>query len=109
METNYPVLVSVKATLPNDRKAGADEKPEDKTKLDQEFKDKQKTLHEKLEKEQKLAGRPYLIAKSTVDQILKDRSALLTPPPTPSPSPMPPANPVHPPRPPASPIKTPPH
>jgi len=112
METNYPVLVSVKATLPNERKAGADEKPEDKTKLDKEFKDKQKTLHEKLEKEQKLAGRPYLVAKSTVDQLLKDRSALLKPPPTPSPAPsvpMPPVNLAHPPRPAASPIKTPPH
>ncbi len=104
METNYPVLVSVKATLPNERKAAADEKPEDKTKLDQEFKDKQKTQREKLEKEQKLAGRPYLVAKTTVDQLLKDRSALLKPPPTPSPSPMPPVNPARPPHPTASPI-----
>jgi len=38
-------------------------KPEDKTKLDQEFQTKQKQLADKLAKEQKTGNRPYLIAK----------------------------------------------
>ena len=62
MDANYPVLVSVKAVLPNERKPAPDEKPEDKARLDQQFQEKQKKLGEKLTREQKLAGRPYLIA-----------------------------------------------
>ena len=87
MDANYPVLVSVKATLPNERKPAPDEKPEDKARLDQQFQEKQKKLSQKLTREQKLAGRPYLIARGTVEQSLKERSALLRPPPSPSPAP----------------------
>ena len=74
---NYPVLVSVKAELPKERIPAADEKPEDKAKLDQEFQAKQKQLTEKLAKEQNLQARPYLIVKSTIDQLLKDRASLM--------------------------------
>jgi hypothetical protein len=77
MGENYPVLVSVKAELPKERTPAKDEKPEDKTRLDQEFQARQKQLTDKLAKEQKLENRPYLIAKATVDQLLKDRSALM--------------------------------
>jgi hypothetical protein len=86
---NYPVLASVTATLPKERTPAPDEKPEDKAKLDQEFQTKQTQLTEKLAKEQKLENRPYLIAKSTVEQFLKERSALIaakTPTPTPPPT-----------------------
>lgn len=74
---NYPVLVSVKGELPKERTPAADEKPEDKAKLDQEFQTKQKQLTEKLANEQKLPARPYLIAKATIDQMLKDRASLM--------------------------------
>ena len=74
---NYPVLVSATAQLPKERTPGKDEKPEDKSRLDQEFQTKQKQLEEKLAKEQKLENRPYLIPKTTIDQFLKDRSALV--------------------------------
>jgi hypothetical protein len=77
MGENYPVLVSVTAALPNERTPGKDEKPEDKTKLDQEFQAQQTQLKDKLANEQELENRPYLIAKSTIDQLLKDRSALM--------------------------------
>jgi Domain of unknown function (DUF4340) len=77
MGENYPVLVSVKAELPKERTAVADEKPEDKTKLDQEFQTKQKQFSEKLTNEQKLPARPYLVAKSTIDQMLKARASLM--------------------------------
>ncbi len=87
MGENYPVLVAVKADLPAERTAPADEKPEDKARLDQEFQTKQKTLQEKLAREEKLTGRPFLIAKATIEQFLKERDALLKPPPSPSPAP----------------------
>jgi Domain of unknown function (DUF4340) len=77
MGENYPVLVSVKGELAKERTPATDEKPEDKDKLDLEFQTKQKQLAEKLAKEQKLPARPYLIAKSTVDQMLKDRASLI--------------------------------
>ena len=77
MGENYPVQVAVKADLAKERTPAADEKPEDKAKLDQEFQARQKQLADKLEKEQKLGARPYLIAKATIEQLLKDRSALM--------------------------------
>ncbi|MFZ1220283.1 MAG: DUF4340 domain-containing protein [Chthoniobacterales bacterium] len=87
---NYPVLASVTATLPKERSPGPDEKPEDKAKLDQEFQTKQTQLTEKLAKEQKLQNRPYLISKTTIEQLLKERSALMAAK-TPTPTPAPPA------------------
>jgi hypothetical protein len=77
MGENYPVLVSVKGEPPKERTPAADEKPEDKARLDQEFQTKQKQLTDKLASEQKLQARPYLVMKSTVDQMLKDRAALM--------------------------------
>ena len=72
-----PVTVAVSADLPKERTPGKDEKPEDKTKLDDEFKAKQKRLEEKLANEQKFAGRVYLVPQSSVEPLLKDRAALL--------------------------------
>jgi hypothetical protein len=86
---NYPVLVSAAATLPKERTPGKDEKPEDKAKLDQEFQARQTQLAEKLAKEQKLERRPYLISKTTIEQLLKERTGLLTQK-TPTPTPAPP-------------------
>jgi hypothetical protein len=74
---NYPLTVEVAATLEKERTPGKDEKPEDKTKLDEEFKTKLKRFEDKLAAEKKVEGRPYLVAKSTVDQLLKDRAAFL--------------------------------
>ena len=77
MGENYPVLVSVNAELPKERTPAADEKPEDKAKLDQEFQTKQKQLTDKLATEQKLQIWPYLIPKGTIDQLLKERASLM--------------------------------
>lgn len=87
MGENYPVLVSVTAQLPKERTAGKDEKPEDKTRLDQEFQTKQKQLRDKVETEMKLEKRPYLMLKTTIDPLLKDRSAFLPDKPSPTPTP----------------------
>jgi hypothetical protein len=85
---NYPVLVSVKGEPPKERTPAADEKPEDKARLDQEFQTRQMQLTDKLANEQKLQARPYLIAKATIDQVLKDRASLMAEKkPNPSPTP----------------------
>ena len=77
MGENYPVLVSVNAELPKKRTPAADEKPEDKAKLDQEFQTRQKQLTDKIATEQKLLIWPYLIPKGTIDQLLKERTSLM--------------------------------
>jgi hypothetical protein len=74
---NYPVTIEVAANLAKERSPGKDEKPEDKTKLDADFQANLKRLEEKLAAEKKFEGRPYLVAKFTIDSLLKDRAALL--------------------------------
>ncbi len=74
---SYPVLITLAANFPKERAPGKDEKEEDKTKLDQEFQTKLKTLEDKLAAEKKIEGQPYLIAKSTIDALLKERTTLL--------------------------------
>ena len=74
---SYPVLVKVNADLVKERSPGKDEKPEDKKRLDDEFAAKQKQFEDKLAKEKALEGRPYLVAKSAVAPLTKDRGALL--------------------------------
>ena len=74
---NIPMQVTVTAQLPKERTAGKDEKPEDKTRLDKEFKDKQKTFEDKLAQEQGYGKWVYLVSNWTVDSLLKDRKDLL--------------------------------
>ncbi len=74
---NVPVAVSVAAQIPKERTAGKDEKPEDKTRLDKEFKDKQQKLEEKLTQEKSYEKRVYLVSSWTVDSVLKERGQLL--------------------------------
>ena len=100
---NLPVALTVTADLVKTREPGKDEKPEDKEKLDKEFQASLKKLEDKLAAEKKFEQRPYLIAKATLDPLLKDRAALLaekkpeTPPPTTgNPPPVPPPTPLAP-------------
>ncbi|RFC41939.1 MAG: protein of unknown function (DUF4340), partial [Verrucomicrobia bacterium] len=74
---NYPVFVQVSATLPKARVVAAEEKPEDKTRLDEEFTKTQTQLAEKLAKEKKFEGRGYLLPKFRIDALLKERASLL--------------------------------
>lgn len=79
------VTVEVSATLPKERKKEEGEKEEDAKSKDEAFKERTKTLTEKLEKEKALAGRTFLVAKTTFDTILKERSEMVTKPePTPA-------------------------
>jgi len=77
---SIPVSVAVSAIFPKERSAPADEKPEDKAKLDAEFAAKQTQLTEKLAKEKKFEGRTFLLGKSRVDALLKDRKSLIAEP-----------------------------
>jgi hypothetical protein len=74
---NYFLTLTVAATLPKERTAGKDEKPEDKAKLDKEFADQQKKLEEKLALEKTFEPWTYLVSGWTVDAVLKERAQLL--------------------------------
>ena len=74
---NLPLVLAVTAQIPKERTPGKDEKPEDKDKLDKEFKEKQKKLEEKLSQEKGYGKWIYLVSSWTVDSLLKERSQLL--------------------------------
>jgi len=74
---NYPLIVAVAAQLPKERAPGKDEKPEDKDKLDKQFKEQQKKLEEKLAQEQAFQNWTYLVSSWTLEPLLKNRSQLL--------------------------------
>jgi hypothetical protein len=76
-DDNYPLQMTVEANIPKEREAGKDEKPADKEKLDKEFKEKQSKLEEKLKKEKSYEKWTYLVAKWSVDPLLKERKDLL--------------------------------
>jgi len=76
-EDNYYMSMSVSADLPKERTPGKDEKPEDKEKLDKEFKEKNSKLDEKLKQEKAFEKWTYLVSKWTVDPLLKERKDLL--------------------------------
>jgi hypothetical protein len=79
-EEDYYTALSVVAELPKERQPGKDEKPEDKDKLDKEFKEKNDKLAEKLKAEQALGKWVYLVPKYTLDSVLKDRKSLMVEP-----------------------------
>jgi hypothetical protein len=73
-EENLYLKLDVAGELPKERTPGQDEKPEDKEKLDKEFKDKNDKLHEKLKKEEQFEKWTYIVSKYTVDALLKPRT-----------------------------------
>jgi hypothetical protein len=74
---NYAIAMGVSAQLPKERTPGKDEKPDDKAKLDKEFKDNQKKLSDKLDQEKPYEKWVYLVSSWTLDPLLKERSQLL--------------------------------
>ena len=76
-EDNYHFAVSVTGDFAKERTPGQDEKPEDKERLDKEFKDKLTKLEEKLKKEKAYEKWTYLASKWTIDALLKERKDLL--------------------------------
>ena len=75
---NFLLTVEVTAEIPKERKKSEGEKPEDAKAKDSAFTERQKTLTEKLAKENALAGITFEVAKSSLDPLLKDRAALIT-------------------------------
>ncbi|MCS1408710.1 MAG: hypothetical protein M2R45_01886 [Verrucomicrobia subdivision 3 bacterium] len=76
-DDNYPIKLSVTATIPTEREAPENESEEDKERLDKEFKEKNDKLKEKLETEQAYQKWTYLVSKWTVDTLLNKRSDLV--------------------------------
>ena len=74
---DYPVSFSITANLVTERLAAKDEKPDDKSKLDKQFKDQQSKLAEKLAKEKAFANWVYQLPAYGIDEILKPRQQLL--------------------------------
>ena len=74
---NLPMVVAVAAQIPKERTPGKDEKPEDKAKLDKDFKEKQKKSEDKLSQEQSYGKWIYLVSNYTVDSLLKERNQLM--------------------------------
>jgi len=74
---SLPLVVAVTAQIPKERTPGKDEKPEDKTRLDKEFTDKQKKLEDKLSQEKSFEKWVYQVSNWTVDSLLKERGQLL--------------------------------
>jgi len=75
---------TVEATLPTERKKGDDETEESAAELDNAFSERLETLTTRLGKEQALAGRTFLVAKSVVEPLLKERDDITTGPPEPA-------------------------
>ena len=76
-EDRYYVKAAVSGTVPEKRTPRADEKAEDKEKEEKAFAERQAALKAKLEREQALGAFTVLLPKSTVDPLLRDRSALV--------------------------------
>jgi hypothetical protein len=76
-EDNYHFQIAVAANIPKERTAGKDEKPEDKEKLDKEFKEKVQKLQDRLKTEKAFEKWTYVVSKWTIDPFLKERNDLL--------------------------------
>ncbi len=76
-DNRYYVRSKVTGIVPEARKALGDEKAEDKEKADKVFAEQKELLAAKLAREQALAGRTVLVAKTGVDPLLRDRDALI--------------------------------
>jgi hypothetical protein len=76
-EENHYMTVSIAANLAKERVPGNDEKPEDKERLDKDFKEKLSKLEEKIKQEKTYEKSIYLVARWTVEALLKERKDLL--------------------------------
>ncbi len=76
-EESVPVQVSIDAEFQKERVAGKDEKPEDKAKLDKDFKEHLTKQAEKLKSEQAFAKWTVVMKKWSLDSLLKKRSELM--------------------------------
>ncbi len=76
-DENYFVAVKVAGEAAKTRVAGKDEKPEEKDKLDKEFKEKTRQIEERIRQEKRFEDWIYVVPKWNVDSLLKSRSELM--------------------------------
>jgi hypothetical protein len=74
---DHYLQVAVAANLVKERTAPVDEKPEDKARLDKEFKEKLEKQEEKLKNEKALAQYTYIVPRYSIEPLFKDRKELL--------------------------------
>jgi hypothetical protein len=74
---NYYVGFQIAGEAAETRVAAKGEKPEDKAKNDKAFEDRRKKLAEQVEREKRLSQWTYLVAKSSIEALLRDRAQLL--------------------------------
>lgn len=73
------MALGVRAEIPSERNAGADERPEEKTRLDEEFQANAKRLQDKLARESRFAanGWNYVVESRLIEPLLCKRAELL--------------------------------
>jgi len=76
-EENEYFQIAVSGEFPKERPPGNDEKPEDKEKLDKEFKDSLAQLQDRLKAYKAHEKWTFIVTKWTVDAFLKERRDLL--------------------------------
>lgn len=76
-EDRYYTRSTVTGTVPDSRTPPSDEKAEDKEKADKAFGERKEMLAAKLEREKAVSARTVLIAKSTLEPLLRDRNAFV--------------------------------
>ena len=74
---DHYLQVAVNGSFTKERMPGKDEKPEDKAKLDKEFKEKVDKQEEKLKNEKALAQYTYIVPRYSIEPLFKDRKDLL--------------------------------
>lgn len=76
-EDRYYAKGTVTGTVPESRAPRTDEKAEDKEREDKAFAERQSAMKAKLERERSLGAFTVLLAKSTVDPLLREQAALV--------------------------------
>jgi hypothetical protein len=76
-EGRYYVKSVVAGAVPESRSASADEKPDDKEKLDKAFAERKEQAAAKLEREKGVGAFTVLVPKSAVEPLLRERAGLV--------------------------------
>jgi hypothetical protein len=76
-EANYYVRIAVAGEPAKTRTPAKNEKAEDKAKNDKDFDEQRKKIVEKVERERKLEPWVYLVSKTSLDPLLRDRKQLM--------------------------------
>ena len=76
-DQQYLLQIAVDATLPEERKKAEGESEQDAAKLDEAFAKRRQQLQDKLKEAKFFEGRTYLVPKSAVDPLLRNRADMV--------------------------------